>query len=57
MPVYTETKTYKTKAHMGMIDVTDDFRAAVQNACRKTGHEVRHDHRLYHRRCCRPDHA
>ena len=37
MPVYTETKTYKTKAHMGMIDVTDDFRAAVQNACRKTG--------------------
>ena len=37
MPVYTETKTYHTKAHMGMIDVTDDFRAAVQNACRKTG--------------------
>ena len=37
MPVYTETKTYQTKAHMGMIDVTDDFRAAVQNACRKTG--------------------
>ena len=30
MPVYTETKTYHTKAHMGMIDVTDDFRAAVQ---------------------------
>ena len=23
MPVYTETKTYHTKAHMGMIDVTD----------------------------------
>ncbi len=22
---------------MGMIDVTDDFRAAVQNACHKTG--------------------
>ena len=37
MPVYTGTKTYHTKAHMGMIDVTDDFRAAVQNACRKTG--------------------
>ena len=37
MPVYTETKTYHTKAHMGMIDVTDDFRAAVQNACRNTG--------------------
>ena len=34
MAVYTETKTYHTKAHMGMIDVTDDFRAAVQNACR-----------------------
>ena len=30
MPVYTETKTYKTKAHMGMIDVTDDFRAACR---------------------------
>ena len=39
MPVYTETKTYRTKAHMGMIDVTDDFRAAVQNACRKTDHK------------------
>ena len=38
MPVYTETKTYHTKAHMGMIDVTDDYR-------------------LYHRRCCRSDHA
>ena len=37
MPVYTETKSYRTKAHMGMIDVTDDFRAAVQNACRNTG--------------------
>ena len=57
MPVYTETKTYHTKAHMGMIDVTDDFRAAVQNACRKDRHAVRHDPRLYHRRCCRPDHA
>ena len=40
MPVYTETKTYRTKAHMGMIDVTDDFRAAVQNACRNTGMDV-----------------
>ena len=37
MAVYTETKTYRTKAHMGMIDITDDFRAAVQNACRNTG--------------------
>ena len=25
MAVYTETKTYHTKAHMGMIDVTEDF--------------------------------
>ena len=23
MAVYTETKTYRTKAHMGMIDITD----------------------------------
>ena len=37
MAVYTETKTYHTKAHMGMIDITDDFRAAVHNACRNTG--------------------
>lgn len=29
MAVYTQTKTYYTCAHMGMIDVTDDFRAAV----------------------------
>ena len=26
MAVYTETKTYHTKAHMGMIDVTEDYR-------------------------------
>ena len=25
MAAYTETKTYHTKAHMGMIDVTEDF--------------------------------
>ena len=37
MAVYTETKTYRTRAHMGMIDVSDDFRAAVKNACRNTG--------------------
>ena len=37
MAVYTETKTYRTKAHMGMIDVTDDFRAAVINAGKKYG--------------------
>ena len=30
MAVYTEKKTYHTKAHMGMIDVTDDFRAACR---------------------------
>ena len=29
MAAYTETKTYHTKAHMGMIDVTEDFRHAV----------------------------
>ena len=29
MAVYTETKTYHTKAHMGMIDVTEDFQQAV----------------------------
>lgn len=35
MAVYTETKEYNTKAHMGMIDVTKDFQAAVNNACKK----------------------
>ena len=25
MAAYTETKTYHTKAHMGMIDVTEDW--------------------------------
>ena len=34
MAVYTETRTYHTKAHMGMIDVTEDFRHAVEAACR-----------------------
>ena len=33
MAVYTETKTYHTKAHMGMIDVTEDFQHAVTEAC------------------------
>lgn len=37
MAVYTETKTYRTRAHMGMIDVTGDFQTAVTNACEKTG--------------------
>ena len=35
MAVYTQTKTYHTKAHMGMIDVTGDFQNAVTEACRK----------------------
>ena len=30
--VHTETKTYKTRAHMGMIDVTADFQAAVERS-------------------------
>ena len=29
MAVYTETKTYHTKAHMGMIDVTEDFHLSL----------------------------
>lgn len=37
MAVYTETKSYQTKAHMGMIDVTRDFQAAVSSACQKHG--------------------
>lgn len=37
MAVYTESKTYHTKAHLGMIDVTEDFRHAVTAACRETG--------------------
>ena len=35
MAVYTETKTYHTKAQMGMIDVTEDFQHAVEEACRQ----------------------
>ena len=35
MAVYTVFKSYNTKGHMGMIDVTDDFRFAVQKACRE----------------------
>ena len=37
MAVYTVRKNYRTKAQMGMIDVTNDFRAAVREACRETG--------------------
>lgn len=32
MAVYTTQKTYRTKAHMGMIDVTEDFQKAVSEA-------------------------
>ncbi len=37
MAVYTKIKAYQTKAHMGMIDVTEDFRAAVREAQKQTG--------------------
>ena len=37
MAVYTEKKTYHTKAHMGMIDVTEDFQHAVTEACKQHG--------------------
>jgi len=37
MAVYTTSKTYHTKAHMGMIDITNDFRKAVNDACREKG--------------------
>ena len=37
MAVYTQTKTYHTKAHMGMIDVTEDFQRAVTEACKTCG--------------------
>ena len=37
MAVYTEKKTYHTKANMGMIDVTEDFQHAVTEACRQKG--------------------
>lgn len=35
MAVYTMTKQYRTKADMGMIDVTPDFQAAVDQACKE----------------------
>lgn len=37
MAVYTEKKTYQTRAHMGMIDVTEDFQSAVTAACQRHG--------------------
>ena len=33
MAVYTVVRQYRTKGHMGMMDVTDDFRSAVRKAC------------------------
>ena len=33
MAVYTVVKEYRTKGHMGMIDVTADFQKAVSEAC------------------------
>ena len=35
MAVYSSIKKYKTKAHMGMIDVTGDFQQCVEEACEK----------------------
>jgi secondary thiamine-phosphate synthase enzyme len=32
MALHHERKEYQTKAHMGMIDVSDDFRAAIRRA-------------------------
>ena len=37
MAVFTHTKTYHTRAHMGMIDITVDFQNAVTAACREKG--------------------
>ena len=37
MAVYTQTKTYHTKGHMGMIDVTEDFQAAILAAGKESG--------------------
>lgn len=37
MAVFTTTKTYQTRAHMGMIDITEDFQQAVTTACHEKG--------------------
>lgn len=37
MAVYTNVKDYRTKAHMGMIDITEDFQDAVTQACKQHG--------------------
>jgi secondary thiamine-phosphate synthase enzyme len=35
MAVYTVKKTYHTKAHMGMMDITQDFQDAINQAAQK----------------------
>jgi secondary thiamine-phosphate synthase enzyme len=35
MAVFTSEKSYQTKAHMGMIEVTDDFQSAVNKAIKE----------------------
>lgn len=35
MAVFTSEKDYQTKAHMGMIEVTDDFQSVVNKAIKK----------------------
>ena len=37
MAVYTHRKEYHTKGHMGMIDITDEFRKALADAGKKHG--------------------
>lgn len=37
MAVYTKVQEYRTKGHMGMIDVTRDFRQAVREAQEQKG--------------------
>lgn len=37
MAVFTTSKTYQTRAHMGMIDITEDFQNAVTTACHEKG--------------------
>ena len=37
MAVYTKRKDYKTKAHMGMIDITSDFQDALEEASSEQG--------------------
>lgn len=37
MAVYTKRKEYKTKAHMGMIDITADFQLTLKEALSEKG--------------------